>query len=132
MSNSIDSCEIKPKQKFYQSFQTAFRGIITGLSCERNFQIHLVMAVITIFLMLFLGGTAIEWSLIILAIVAVMTLELVNTALEQLIDFLNPERHPTIKTAKDMLGGAVLVAAIGAAVIGVIIIIPKILDLFVW
>ncbi len=127
MSTSNQSCPIKPKQNLANSFKTAGNGIGTGLVCERNFQIHLILAVVAIILLLWLGASLVEWAIIVLAIVTVMSLELVNTALEKLIDFLNPDIHPTIKVVKDMVGGAVLIAAIGAAAVGCLIILPKII-----
>lgn len=128
MSISKKGCELKPKQCLRNSFRTAFNGIVVGLKCERNFKVHLVVAVITLVLIYLLRASYLEWAVIILTIVAVMSLELVNTALEKLIDFLNPDIHPTIKIVKDMVGGAVLIAALGAVAIGCLIILPKIVE----
>ncbi|MFC1618258.1 diacylglycerol kinase, partial [Patescibacteria group bacterium] len=61
--------------------------------------------------------------------IIVISLELFNTAVEQLIDFLKPEKNPVIGQVKDMVAGGVLVATIGAITIGLIIFVPKIVDL---
>jgi len=128
MSISKKGCELKPKQRLLNSFKAAFNGIGAGLKCERNFKIHLVVAVLTLVLMYLLHSSYLEWAVIILTIIVVMSLELVNTALEKLIDFLNPDIHPTIKIVKDMVGGAVLIAALGAVAIGCLVILPKIIE----
>jgi undecaprenol kinase len=118
------------KQSLWQSFRMAFSGIGRAVTSERNFQIHLVVTVLVVGVLVWLSATVVEWAIIVIAIVMVLSFELVNTALEKLIDFLNPQVHPTIKTIKDMVGGAVLMGALGAVLIGLIIILPKILILY--
>lgn len=130
MSISNKKIAANSRQSLGQSFQMAFAGIGRAVVTERNFQIHLVATVIVVAMLIWLSATLWEWAVIIMAIVIVLALELVNTALEKLIDFLNPQVHPTIKTIKDMAGGSVLVGALGAVIVGLVIILPKILELF--
>lgn len=72
----------------------------------------------------FFGVSAADWCWLVIAMVAVWSAECFNTALEALADALSPEIHPLVKKAKDAAAGAVLVAAIGAAVIGLLVFWP--------
>ncbi len=71
-----------------------------------------------------------EWLAIILAIIAVWAAEALNTAFESLCDIASPEFHPTVERAKNVAAGAVLISAVGAAVIGLLIFGPKLLALW--
>lgn len=71
----------------------------------------------------------IEWCLIVISITAVWSAEAMNTAIENLMDFVSPELHPLARRTKDAAAGAVLVVAIGAAIVGGIIFLPHILAL---
>ena len=70
-----------------------------------------------------------SWLWLVLAIVAVWTAEALNTAFELLADVASPDFHPVVKQAKDVAAGAVLIAAIGSVVIGLLVLGPPILDL---
>lgn len=80
----------------------------------------------------FFGLIAVEWALVIGAIALVWTAEALNTAVESVADLASPERHPLAGRAKDAAAGAVLVASIGAALIGMCIFGPKILAWLGW
>jgi len=108
-----------------QSFVDAGRGVATLLANEPNARIHLLASVAAIGLGLWLGLTALEWCWIALAIALVWVAEALNSALEALADAVHPERDPRIGRAKDLAAGAVLVAAIAAAVIGVLLFGPR-------
>ena len=73
----------------------------------------------------------VEWSLIIIAIVSVISAELFNTAIETVVDMISPERNPKAKLAKDIAAGAVLVVAIGAAIIGFVVFGPRVINFFI-
>lgn len=122
-------CEYKKKQKLYGSFRAAFKGIKDGLFCERNFQIHLFVALLVIVMGFVLSISLLEWAVIVLSIVLVMATELINTALEILIDYFNPDIHPVIGKVKDMVAGSVLIVSIGSFAVGMIIFLPKLLVL---
>ncbi|WP_310732543.1 diacylglycerol kinase family protein [Paenibacillus sp. 1011MAR3C5] len=102
----------------------ALSGIMFAIRTQRHMQIHCIAAVLVIGLGWLLSLSSAEWALILFAIVLVISLELVNTAIEQAVDLASPERHPIAKAAKDTAAGAVLAGTLGAIAIGVIIIGP--------
>lgn len=112
-----------------RSFVFAFAGIAAVISTQRNAQIHLLITAIVIAGGLFFGVSLTEWIVLVLSITLVLALEAMNTALEALVDLLSPQYHPLAKKAKDVAAGAVLIGAIGTAVIGCIVFLPRILDL---
>ena len=111
-------------RKFFQSFRYAMEGILTALK-EQNFKFHLVSAIIVILAGLLTGLTSVEWSIIVLVIFLVIGAELINTAIERLVDLASPEFHPLAKQAKDVAAGAVLVFALASVIIGLLIFLPK-------
>ncbi|MBO9620516.1 MAG: diacylglycerol kinase family protein [Niabella sp.] len=116
-------------KKILRSFQYAFNGMREVVRSELNFRIHLAAAVLIVLVCALLGVSKMEWLLIIACISIVMAMELINTAIEKLCDFVAPEKRPAIKIIKDLSAAAVLVAAIGALVVGLIIVLPKIIAL---
>ncbi|MGX4669623.1 diacylglycerol kinase family protein [Cerasibacillus sp. JNUCC 74] len=119
---------MKGKQKFI-GFAYAWQGILFVIRNERNFQLHLLAAVIVILAGTLLHLSMLEWVVIIVAITNVLITEMINSALEAIMDYLSLQFHPAIKKIKDMAAGAVLIAAIAAAAIGCIIFIPKIISI---
>jgi undecaprenol kinase len=119
---------LKGKQKII-GFAYAWQGILFVIRNERNFRLHLLAAVIVIFAGSLLHLSMLEWVVIIVAITNVLITEMINSALEAIMDYLSLEFHPAIKKIKDMAAGAVLIAAIAAAAIGCIIFIPKIISI---
>lgn len=113
------------KEPLYKSFGYAFEGIFTCIKKERNMKIHCVFAVLVVIAGIILKLSMIEWSLCLILFGLVMALEMVNTAVEAVVDLVTEERKPLAKLAKDTAAGAVLVAAIMAAITGCIIFIPK-------
>jgi len=95
----------------------AWAGIGACWHNERSFRAHATSAILVIAALLLIRPAAIWWALAGLAIALVMGFELVNSALERLIDHLHPELHPEIKQVKDMAAGAVLVISCGAIVV---------------
>lgn len=110
-----------PKYKLRDSFRFAFEGIRSTFQTERNFRIHLVVAIVVIGMALFLEVPKIDFILLLIIIALVFCAELLNTAIEAVIDLVSPEWHPFAKVAKDTAAGAVLVSAVFAVVIGVLI-----------
>ncbi|WP_188206189.1 diacylglycerol kinase family protein [Alkalibacillus aidingensis] len=108
-------------------FKYAFSGVYSALKTEHNMKVHFIIMFITIFTGLFLGLTTIEWLFVLLAIGLVLALELVNTVVELITDVLFESQHETAKLIKDISAASVLVAAIFAALVGLIIFLPKIL-----
>ena len=118
------------KGPLYKSFGYAFEGIFTGIAKERNMQIHCTAAVLVTVAGVVLKISAVEWCICLVLFGLVMALELVNTSVEAVVDLVTEERKPLAKIAKDTAAGAVLIAAIMAAVTGIIIFLPKIAELF--
>ena len=124
---------MNPRQeykKLINSFKYAIEGIISSFKTERNMKIHVLAMIVVIALGLFFKLNKVEWCFIIIAIASVISAELFNTAIETVVDMVSPERNPKAKLAKDIAAGAVLVVAIGAAIIGFIIFGPQIINVF--
>ncbi len=115
------SFNIKARLK---SFSYASKGIVTLLQTQHNARIHLLATIIAIALGFYFGVSITEWSLLVIAIVLVWLTEALNTAIEFLADTITKDHHPLIGKAKDVAASAVLVASIGALVIGVFIFWP--------
>jgi undecaprenol kinase len=112
-------------QNFIKSFRYAFEGIIHAVKTERNFKFHLIAAVIVITTGLLSDLTYTEWFIILVLIGGVLSLELLNSAIERVVNLVTMERMPLAKQAKDLAAGAVLIFAIMSAIIGLLIFIPK-------
>lgn len=115
----------RKKEPLYRSFGYAFEGIFTCIRNERNMKIHVAVTLLVIIAGFILGLSVTEWCICLGLFGLVMALELVNTAVEAVVDLVTAERHPLAKIAKDTAAGAVLIAAIMAAVIGLLIFVPK-------
>jgi undecaprenol kinase len=116
-------------KKVIKSFSFAFQGIFHALINERNLKIHSVVTVLVIAMGFIFSISRTEWIFILFAIAGVVSLELVNTAIERTVDLVTKDIHLLAKQAKDIAAGAVLVYTIVAVIIGMIIFIPKILGL---
>ncbi|MFK7983690.1 MAG: diacylglycerol kinase family protein [Saprospiraceae bacterium] len=112
------------------SFGYAFEGVFEVIQSQANFKIHFLAAFLAIFAGFYFSISNIEWCLIIGSIVAVWSAETFNTAIEHLTNLVSPEYHILAKKTKDAAAGAVLFVAIGAALIGVLIFLPKVLAIF--
>jgi len=110
------------------SFKFALKGIVELFKTQRNAQFHLVAAIIVVSLGAYFNITASEWLFIVLAIMAVLSAEGLNTAIEWLGDEVHRTHNQTVGRAKDVAAGAVLITAGGAAIIGFIIFIPYFLN----
>ena len=119
----------KTPQPLSRSFAYAFSGIAQGLA-QRNMRIHLVFAVIAIVACALLRCTVAEWIIVLVLIGLVIAAELINAAIEAVVDLASPDIHPLAKRAKDVAAGAVLVLAITAVVVGLIIYIGAFIRLF--
>lgn len=113
-------------KKFLNSFKYAFQGILTSFKSERNMKVHFLIMFLVIILGFLYKISKVEWMICIILFVIVISGELINTAIEITVDIAMPEKNEKAKKAKDVSAGAVLVLAIGAAIIGLIIFIPKI------
>lgn len=118
------------KEPLYKSFGYAFEGIFAGIRKERNMKIHCVAVIGVTAAGIVFHISALEWCICLVLFGMIMALELVNTAIEAVVDLGTEEKRPLAKLAKDTAAGAVLIAALMAAAAGVIIFLPKLLQLF--
>ena len=114
------------KNPLYKSFGYAFTGIFACIKKERNMKIHCSAVILVTIAGIVFKLTVMEWCICLVLFGMILALELVNTALEAVVDRVTQEKKPLAKLAKDTAAGAVLIAAIMAAVIGGIIFLPKI------
>lgn len=120
--------EKKKAKKLINSFKYALEGIKTAIKEEQNLKIHIIVMILVIIAGIIFKISQIEWIICIILFGFVISLELVNTAIENTVDLVTMEIKPKAKIAKDVAASAVLIAAITATIIGLIIFIPKILE----
>ena len=111
------------------SFKYALRGIYLLFSEQANAKIHLSVSIVVIITALIIKLNTIEFCLILFCIDMVIAAEAFNSALEYLADRVEPNKDPLIEKSKDLAAAAVLICSIGAAVVGLIIFLPKIQEL---
>ncbi|QAY66300.1 diacylglycerol kinase family protein [Paenibacillus protaetiae] len=116
-------------RKFIRSLGYACSGIQYALRTQRHMRIHTAAAVIVIFLGLIARLTVTRWAILLLTIGSVISAEMMNTAVEQVVNLASPSLHPLAKRAKDVAAGAVLIVSAAAVVIGVIVLLPPIWEL---
>ncbi len=116
-------------KRLMKSFGFAFRGIASAVKSETNMKIHLTISFFVLVFGIVFSISTFEWIACLLCMALVIGLEMVNTAIESVVDLASPEKHPLAAKAKDVAAGAVLIAAIISVVVGVIIFLPK---LWVW
>jgi diacylglycerol kinase len=117
-------------RRLLQSFKYAFKGIVYSFKEEQNIKIHFFIAVIVIFLAVYFRVSALEAAALVVVVALVVIAELVNTVLERVVDIIKPRMHPYAKNIKDMQAAVVLTATIASVVVGLIVFLPKILELF--
>ena len=106
------------------SFGHAGRGVWSALRSEVHLRLHAVATVVVIGLGFYSDLSRLEWALVALAVAGVWAAELMNTAIEALTDLASPAYHPLAGKAKDVAAGAVLLAALGALVVGALVFVP--------
>lgn len=119
----------KRKNPITESFGYAFEGIWTGIRNERNMKIHCLAIILVTLAGTLFQITATQWCICLLLFALIAALELVNTAIEAVVDLVTEEKKPLAKIAKDTAAGAVLFAAIISVIIGCIIFLPYVLEL---
>lgn len=116
-------------RRLLKSFTYAASGIDHALNNDQNLIVHFIGACVVIILGIILKVNTYEMGLLGLTIVMVIATEMINTAIEKMVDLITKEHRMEAKIAKDVSSGMVLVTAIGAVVIGLIVFVPHILDL---
>jgi len=114
----------RPSRSRVESFRFAFSGIWYALRTQPNTQIHAVVTVGLLALAAWLGLSRAEWAILALTIGLVWVAELLNTALEALMDLVSPDIHPLARVAKDVSAAAVLITAIIAVAVGLLLLGP--------
>lgn len=125
MSTKSRKFKVKSK-KLINSFKYAIQGIFSSFKTERNMKIHIFIMFLVIAFGIILKINKYEWIICVLCFAIVISGELFNTAIETVVDMVMPYKNDKAKIAKDISAGAVLALAIGAAIVGVIIFVPKI------
>lgn len=105
----------------------ALNGVKEAFIKERNFKIHVGVAIIVIFASFYYQLSKLEWLFILFSTQSVLVTELINSVIERIIDYLNPAYHPKAKLIKDMAAAVVLITVVCSIIIGGIIFLPKIL-----
>ena len=123
------------KEKFslnkrIRSFKYAINGIKILFREEPNAKIHLLATICVLIAGFAFRISRGEWIAVILCIGLVTALESLNSAIENIADFVSPGKHDIIKKVKDLAAGAVLIGAIASAVVGMIVFLPKIIEIF--
>lgn len=116
------------KKPLWRSFGYAFSGIWTGIRKERNMKIHSAALMLVVIAGRVFKISVMEWCVCIILCALVMALELVNTAVEAVVDLVTEEQRPLAKIAKDTAAGAVLIAAIASVIVGLLIFIPHMVE----
>ena len=116
-------------KKLINSFKYAIEGFFTSFRTERNMKIHIIMMLFVIIMGIWLKISKGEWMICIILFSLVISAELFNTAIETIVDMVMPNKNEKAKIAKDVSAAAVLVLAIGAAIIGCMIFVPKLIAL---
>ena len=117
-------------KRLIHSFKYAFSGIGSAFLSEANMRIHVLVMILVVLFGVFLKISTLEWIICIALFGLVISAELFNTAIEYVVDIASPEKQEKARLAKDIAAGAVLITAIAAAIIGLIIFLPKIINLF--
>lgn len=120
---------MKSPGSFSRSFLNAIHGIRSGLFKQRNFFIEIIIALLVITGGIIFRINSLEWCLLLVCIMLVISLESLNTAIETLADALKPGFDPMVGKAKDIAAAAVLIASVFAGIIGLIIFAPRIIAL---
>ncbi len=110
------------------AFKHAFQGLKHVLLTQHNARIHLLMSILVILAGLVLNLNNVEWALVTLAIGLVWITEIINTALEALVDLVTQQYHPLAKIAKDTAAAAVLFASIIAVFLGIAVFLPHLVQ----
>lgn len=120
---------IKFSKDIIKSFSYAFSGLITSFKSERNLKIHVFLMALVIIAGIIFNISLMEWIVCIILFGAVISSELINTAIENLVDIVMPYRNEKAKVIKDIAASAVLIWAIVAAIVGIIIFGPKVMSM---
>ncbi len=127
MSQTTDSRNNIPANGLLRSFSAAWSGLVNAVRTQRNMRVHLIVALTVAAVGVAFQISAGEWCMLAITIAGVLSLELINTALEATVDLVTREAHSLARTAKDAAAAAVLVMAVASVIIGLFIFLPRII-----
>lgn len=110
-----------------KSFGYALEGLSHAIKQNRNLKIHFTIALIVIFVSMFFHVTPLEMGILGVMILLVIASEMINTAIEEIVNLITNEHKKEAKIAKDVAAGMVLISSVGSVIIGVLIFVPYIL-----
>ena len=119
-----------PLRQWLKSANFAIEGILHGARTQRHLRYHFVSAAVVLIVSYVLGVTRLEFILLSLAVILVLSAEMFNSAVEAIVDMISPGYTEKARIAKDIAAGAVFIAAFGAAVLGYVILFPYIKKIF--
>lgn len=117
-------------RKLMESFAYAFNGVIYALRENQNLRIHFIVAIFVAVAAVFFHVDAFEMGILGITILLVIAAEMINSAIEQMVDLITSEHRKEAKIAKDVAAGMVLVTASGSVVVGLLIFVPHIFKFF--
>jgi len=117
--------QARPKITVAHSFYVAGRGLLEAVGEQRSLKIHLAVGILVIAAGFWLKLTGVEWAIVTLCIGVMFTVELLNTAIEMVVDLASPDIHELARKSKDFAAAAVFSSSIMSATIGVVILLPK-------
>ena len=120
----------KGLKKFFHSFTYPIKGLKYAYRNEQNLAVDVGIALLVILAGFIFRVSVSEWAILLLTIGLVISCELINTAIEAVVDLVTEEYHPLAKVAKDTSAAAVFIFAIIAIIVGLIIFLPKLLAIF--
>lgn len=113
--------------RLLRSFRFAFEGVLHALRFDQNLRIHFVVAFLVIIASIYFHVSPFEMGILGVMIVLVITTEMINTAIEQMVNLIITEHRKEAKIAKDVSAGMVLISAVGSIIVGILIFVPYIL-----
>lgn len=108
-------------KKLCLSIKVALRGLKTAIFEEQSFKIQFAIGIFVVFLMFYFPLSGLEKAILVLTIILVLSLELINSQIERILDFLEPNHNSKIRKIKDLSAAAVLLVCFGAVIIGLFI-----------
>ena len=117
-------------KRFFKSFHYAVEGLDHALKNDQNLVVHFIIAFFVILASVILKVTPFEMGILGVTILVVISAEMINSAIEKMVDLITKEHRAEAKIAKDVSAGMVLLTSMGAVVIGVLIFLPYILKMF--
>lgn len=117
-------------KRFFKSFHYAVEGLDHALRNDQNLVVHFIIAFFVILISILLKVTPFEMGILGVTILLVISTEMINSAIEKMVDLITKEHRAEAKIAKDVSAGMVLLTSMGAVVIGILIFLPYILKMF--